>query len=408
MLDFKNFLVPTRYPKSFFDVEKARVCAIIPTYKPGKITERLIKDLVRWNPNIWVYVVDDCTPQGHGESDQMFERIAACSPKVMLLRTPANSLKAGALNCGLAYLFREHGYELDAILTLDDDVAITPSTVRTLVIELMAQDNLGAVCSQCHVLNKNKNLLTRLQSLEYHGFNATRLADEGFFGGPLVMHGMLTAFRAKALREVGNFAERHLIEDYEITARLKAKGWSVKSAPNSHAWTQVPECFSTLWRQRARWSYGGITVVDGTRQLTSVLQDLIGHGMFWATVFTINILVVSIVLKSGGGISPQIPYWIIALSFMQFVIWYVFQLWLMKLYRERDVYDWIIRVSVIPEFVYANILTLVLVGSYCFLFFNTLARSAKKRGRVGVHGLVSSSRELFRACGYTKSWGTRS
>ena len=271
----------------------------------------------------------------------------------------------------------------------------------------MTHDHLGAVCSQCHVLNKNTNLLTRLQGLEYLGFNATRLADEGFFRGPLVMHGMLTAFRASALREVGGFAERHLIEDYEITARLKAKGWSVKSAIDSHAWTVVPERFSVLWRQRTRWSYGGITVVDEVTHLPSVLQDLIGHSMFWATVIMMNVLLIGIMLKSGGGVSPQIPYWIIALSFVQLTIWYVFQLWLMRMYREKDAYDWLIRASLIPEFVYANVLTFVLVGSYCFLFFNTLTRTVKRRGSAARRQLVGSLNTLFRVCGYTESWGTR-
>ena len=73
----------------------------------------------------------------------------------------------------------------DVILTLDDDVVISPTTVQNLVAELMSGTNLGAVCSQCAVLNKNKNILTRLQGLEYLGFNATRLADEGFYGGPV-------------------------------------------------------------------------------------------------------------------------------------------------------------------------------------------------------------------------------
>lgn len=401
----KSFVIPTRYPKTFFDVEKARVSAIIPTYKPGPITERLVRELVRWNPRVRVYVVDDSTPRGYAESDGVFEAIAAI-PRVVLLRTPENTLKAGALNYALKHIYEEKE-QPDVIITLDDDVVINDSTLRALVAELMSYEHLGAACSQCHVLNKNKNLLTRLQSLEYLGFNATRLADEGFFWGPLVMHGMLTAFRTKALKEVGEFAERHLIEDYEITARLKAKGWSVKSVINSHAWTFVPEHFSTLWRQRTRWSYGGITVVNSVKNLLSVLQDLIGHGMFWATVITIDILVIGLMLKSGGGMSPEIPYWIIALSFMQFAIWYVFQLWMMRMYREKDAYDWLIRATLLPEFIYANVLTFVLVGSYCFLFFNTLSRRARQRGTAGVQRFVGSVSRAFRVFGYAEGWGTR-
>src|SRR3989344_6334700 len=260
--EISNFVVPKKYEKSSFGAQKATVCALIPTYKPGFLTLRLVGDFARWNPGIEIFVIDDCTPSGTEGSQMVFKRVAAVSDRVTLLRTPVNTLKAGALNRGLRYIFEERkGKPPDVILTLDDDVVITPSTVKNLVTELMSYDELGAVCSQCRVLNKNKNLLTRLQGLEYLGFNAIRLADEGFFRGPLVMHGMLPAFRAEALRGEGSFSEGHLIEDYEMTARLKSAGWHVKSAQKAPAWTVVPDRLSKLWSERTPWIYGGLTVV---------------------------------------------------------------------------------------------------------------------------------------------------
>ena len=407
--EFKNFVLPREYERTHVEMEKVQVCAVVPAYKPGVLTIQLVEDLLRWSQELRVYVVDDCTPEDYGEAFEIFERILALSSeRVVVIRTPSNKLKAGALNYGLEYISKERGGNLpDVILTLDDDVVITPSTVNNLVAELMSCDEFGAVCSQCHVLNKNKNFLTRLQGLEYLGFNATRLADEGFFRGPLVMHGMLTAFRTKALLEVGGFAEKHLIEDYEITARLKTRGWSVKSAVNAHAWTLVPESFSKLWRQRTRWSYGGITVVDRITHFPSVLQDLIGHATFWAMLCTIDLLILSLLLKGGGGISPRIPYSIIALAILQFGIGYVFQLWLMGLYKERDAHDWLIRLSIVPEFIYTNVLTLVLVGAYFFLFFNTLTVRVRRKGSLLAQQLVGVTNLVFRAFGYTESWGTR-
>ena len=408
-INLKNFFVPARYIRSNFNAEETRACALIPAYKPGELTLRLVEDLLRWNPDIVVCVVDDCTPLECKESIRVLEKIRSISSdRVTVIRTPVNRLKAGALNYGLEHIFGAWGKRLsDVILTLDDDVVIVPATVRNLVSALMTHENCGAVCSQCHVLNKNKNLLTRLQGLEYIGFNATRLADEGFFMGPLVMHGMLTAFRAAALREVGRFAEKHLIEDYEITARLKARGWVVKSALDAHAWTIVPEDLSSLWRQRARWSYGGITVVDNVIHLRPVFQDLVGHAAFWATLCAINLLILRMLFEGGGGIPPYIPYLIIILSLLQFAIWYVFQLWLMRMYREKDAYDWLIRISIIPEFAYASSLTLVLVGSYVFLFFKTLSKGVTERSSAFARRIVQMGDSAFRTCGYTESWGTR-
>ncbi len=402
--NFKDFIVPAHYPKSRFAYETTRVCAIIPTYKPGVLTARLVADLVRWNPSLEVYVVDDCTPREYKDSAHIFEDIASL-PRVTLLRTPANALKAGALNYALERIGKDQAYSPDVILTLDDDVVIEPMTIRYLVTELLSYDHLGAVCSQCRVFNKNKNVLTRLQGLEYVGFNAIRLADEGFFRGPLVMHGMLTAFRASALRQVGLFSERHLIEDYEMTTRLKTSGWSVKLAVNAPASTAVPETLSAFWRQRTRWKYGGVMVVVKSTDPFAVLQDLIGHGLFFATL----LLVAGLLLlnKGSGHVAPLIAQVIIVLSLVQLGVWYLFQLWLMKFYKEKDLWDWLLRATLVPEFLYSYLMTLALLGAYLFFCFNVLTRTLGMKSRSSGRRLLKIGTLAFRACGYTEGWGTR-
>ena len=403
--DLKSFILPKRYPKIPVAYERLHITAIIPTYKPERLTVKLVASIVEWNPNVRIVVVDDCTPIEYREGAALFEKIASFSEKVTVLRTPVNKMKAAALNFALQQIFARRDAAMpDVILSLDDDVVITPSTVERLVSELMAQSNLGAVCSQCRVLNKNANLLTRLQGLEYLGFNATRLADEGFYRGPLVMHGMLTAFRVSALKEAGGFAEGHLIEDYEITTRLKSNGWSVKLALGAPASTVVPETFYDLWRQRTRWSYGGITVVTKTARLSSVLQDVIGHSVFFATLVMIALMAL---FQGSDHVPLGIARTVIVLSFVQLALWYGFQLWVMRLYREKDARDWLIRISLLPEFVYTNILTMILVGSYLFLVFNVLTRSIKRGGSLVARRLVAMGTALFALCGYSESWGTR-
>lgn len=404
IFSLSQFVVPERYQEAPFDFFAVRTAVILPTYKPGSLTARLVRDLVLWNKNLHVYVVDDCTPDSYKPGVNIFRRIQAMGDRVTVLRTPTNKLKAGALNHALKKILalsarrRPH-----VVITLDDDVMITRTTVRNLVLELMRYTQVGAVCSQCAVFNKKTNLLTRLQGLEYQGFNATRLADDGFYGGPLVMHGMLTAFRTQALSDVGGFTEGHLIEDYEITTRLKVKGWRVKAAVNAVAWTIVPETVWDLWRQRTRWSYGGMVVVANSKTLAPVLQDALGHGVFITTILMID----SLLFLQGDGVPHTITYWIFGFAFLQLGIWYVFQLWLMRLYRDRDWVDWGVRVSLLPEFMYSNMLSLVLVGSYLFFGFNILARRVPMNGNFLARVVIPSGRRLFLDFGYTDGWGTR-
>jgi len=398
----KNFLIPTQ-PQQTHKVVEPNVSAVVPTYKPGATALRLVEDLLAYNPKLAVVVVDDCTPPDYAPSTPVLDALRGMGPRVTVLRTAQNRLKAGALNVGLAYLLAHKGPHAPAVvLTLDDDVVIGPETIQRMVEALLSDPSLAAVCSACRVLNKNKNLLTRLQGLEYVGFNAIRLGDQGFLYGPLVMHGMLTAFRVRALRQAGPFAEGHLIEDYEMTTRLKSMGWHVRAVLGAPAWTEVPEHLGGFWRQRTRWSLGGVQVVLSAGRPVAVLQDILGHVMFVATLAVIVILM----LIDGGGAPSLLLKVLILLSVGQFISWYVLQLWLMRWYKEKDVWDWLLRISILPELLFSSIMTVVLLGSYSYMGFVWVARGLGRLGRVGAR-TAKLGITLFAKLGYSGGWGTR-
>jgi len=401
----KSIISPRRFndrPKKSF--EKVRVFAIIPSFKPRAITTQLIEDLVRWNPSLTIILVDDCTPSSYLPGAEIFKKCTSISERVTLIRTPENTLKAGAINYALSYL-QKNNIRPDVVLTLDDDVVIERNTVSEMISSLLADERLGAVCSQSRVFNKNKNLITRLQGLEYLGFNATRLADEGFFHGPLVMHGMLTAFRISALEKVRGFTEHHLIEDYEITARLKEAGFDVRLASAAYAWTEVPESLIDLWKQRTRWISGGVSVVKDSKYWPAVVQDIIGHTLFISTILVLFAFFLLTFDFGAGPIPPLLAYAILFFSVVQTLIWFLFQLWFMRFYDERDAWDWIIRISFIPEFIYANSLTVVLLGAYLFHITDSLLGFLARHIRIfTIRGWTLS---LFSRVGYSKQWNTR-
>lgn len=402
---FGTFIKPHTFDELSSDNKTpASACAIIPSFMPNELTLRLVQDILKWNPTIHIYVIDDSTPYTHEESHLIFRKIAEIPEQVTLLRTPKNKLKAGAINYALSYITTNDEIP-DAIITLDDDVVIEEYTLQNMLSSLFADERIGAVCSQSRVLNKNKNLLTRLQGLEYLGFNAVRLADEGFFHGPLVMHGMLTAFKKEALMAVHGFYENHLIEDYEITTRIKEKGWDVRLATDAYAWTCVPDTFSKLWKQRTRWIYGGVVIMDDVRYWPSVIQDITGHFIFLLTLLLITVFMIIPFDFGLGPISPLIVKIIIILSLTQVAAMYVFQMWFMRFYDERDGYDWLIRSTFILEFLYANALTVVLLGSYLFHLFNWGCSLFSRE--VPEHTIIKKIRHIFHHFGYSNRWNTR-
>src|SRR5207302_3896800 len=56
--------------------------------------------------------------------------------------------------------------------------------------------------------------------------------------------------------EVGGFPEDTLAEDQDLTIAIQRKGWKIAYDDQAVAWTEAPESFRSLGRQRFRWAYG--------------------------------------------------------------------------------------------------------------------------------------------------------
>lgn len=382
---------------------------MIPTYGPSMDTLSLVGFLLRHHPEMSVIVIDDCTPKDHPGNLVMesISRLADKFDQLTTLRTEKNSLKAGALNHGLNYVLNQPA-KPEIIFTFDDDVEILPDTLPNMIRQLDGNPRLGAVCTQALVKNKNANLITRLQSLEYHNFNVTKLADNNFIMGPLVMQGMLTAFRLDAIEDVDGFATNHLIEDYDITVRIKQQGWQVGLAKDAYALTVVPETFEQLWRQRARWSYGGLKVTqDFWKKPLIIFQDILGHLMFLGLAALVGL---SYSLNYSGGADQRLVMILLVIAVTNFAIQTAFNIATLATYKSRDKTDVLLKVLILPEFIYSNILALILIGSYVFYLYNAIFQSIAAMiqsalwllKRIHFIGLLG-----FQRIGFTSTWGTK-
>jgi hypothetical protein len=97
---------------------------------------------------------------------------------------------------------------------------------------------------------------------------------------------------------------------------------------------------------------------------------------------------------------------IVWLSVLQFAAWYAVQVWLMRWYREKDGWDWLLRASLVPELLFSSIMTLVLLGSYAFIIFSYATRTLAGQGGLAARA-AALGRALFAKLGYSGAWGTR-
>jgi cellulose synthase/poly-beta-1,6-N-acetylglucosamine synthase-like glycosyltransferase len=111
--------------------------------------------------------------------------------------------------------------------------------------------------------------------LEYIcGFNLDRRAYTEW-NCITVVPGAVSALRKTAIDVAGGFSHDTLAEDTDLTLTLHRLGYRIEYAPDAVAWTEAPETWSTLAKQRFRWAFG-------TMQCLWKHRDLVFNPRFGA------------------------------------------------------------------------------------------------------------------------------
>ncbi|HBF28139.1 MAG TPA: hypothetical protein DDW73_00685 [Rhizobium sp.] len=232
------------------------VSVLVPAYNEAKVIEASVRRLLEsTGVSLEVIVIDDGSKDG---TAAVVERFFAHDPRVRLI-VQDNGGKASALNHGLAMSRGE------IIVALDADTQFEPDTVSRLVSWFVCE-NIGAVAGNTKVGNCH-NAVTLWQTVEYvTSQNLERVAFSSL-GAMMVVPGAAGAWRRDALLEVGGYPEDTLAEDQDVTIALHSAGWKVIYDPEAVAWTEAPETFRDLIKQRLRWAYGTVQCLLKYRSL---------------------------------------------------------------------------------------------------------------------------------------------
>lgn len=221
------------------------VSILVPAYNEGRTIADSIKSALSQDyPDFEVIVIDD------GSEDDTFEKaISLKDAKVKVFRK-AHEGKAKALNFGLSKAKGE------IIVTIDADSVLSSNALKSLVERFYSPEVVG-VGGQVRVLGKS--FLERAQDVEHLRIAMFRRAKE--LEDLSVAPGPLSAFRRRALEQIGGFIESE-VEDYATTKELKKLG-KILYAPKAKAYTRMPKTLPELWRQRKRWFLGDLKHLGG-------------------------------------------------------------------------------------------------------------------------------------------------
>ncbi|ONI17564.1 hypothetical protein PRUPE_3G167200 [Prunus persica] len=167
-----------------------------------------------------------------------------------LVRTgyKAGNLKS-AMNCDYV-----KDYEFVAIF--DADFQPNPDFLKLTVPHFKDNPELGLVQARWAFVNRDENLLTRLQNINLCFHFEVEQQVNGVFLNFFGFNGTAGVWRIKALEESGGWLERTTVEDMDIAVRAHLNGWKFIFLNDVKVLCELPESYEAYKKQQHRWHSG--------------------------------------------------------------------------------------------------------------------------------------------------------
>ncbi|MDX1494055.1 MAG: glycosyltransferase [Longimicrobiales bacterium] len=185
-----------------------------------------------------------------------------------------NGGKADALNAGLNYC------NTPLVCAVDADTLLERDALTRIVRPFLEDADTVAVGGKIRVVNDCTvrsgvvtdarlpgNFLAAIQTVEYLRAFLVGRVGWAAFNATLVISGAFGLFSRGAVVDAGGYGSKRTTgetvgEDMELVVRMKriftdqGRPCSIHFVPDSVAWTEVPESYKILGRQRDRWQRG--------------------------------------------------------------------------------------------------------------------------------------------------------
>ncbi|KAA9036347.1 glycosyltransferase family 2 protein [Ginsengibacter hankyongi] len=184
-----------------------------------------------------------------------------------------NGGKSDALNVGINVA--KYGYfvcvDVDCILEQDALLKMMKPFLEETKVRVIASGGVIRIANDCTIengklveVNLPKKFLPRVQVIEYiRAFLLGRMAWSRL-NGLLLISGAFGAFDKEIVMRCGGYNVKTVGEDMELIARMRRYmeehklPYKVTFIPDPLCWTEAPDTYKILGRQRNRWTRGTI------------------------------------------------------------------------------------------------------------------------------------------------------
>lgn len=241
-----------------------------------------------------------------------------------------NGRKADALNAGINVSRK------DLICAVDSDTLLEPRVLQQMLMAFVADPTTVAVGGVVRVangckfelgevteVNVPKSIIGRIQAVEYLRAFLFGRTGWDYFDSLLIISGAFGVFDRESVIKVNGYLHDTVGEDMELVVRLhryyrdRKEKYRVRFLPEPVCWTEVPESWSVLGRQRNRWQRGLADTL--WRHRSMMLNPKYGRLGFFAMPFFLFIELLSPVIELAGYLILIISLWLGAIN-IQFAL----------------------------------------------------------------------------------------
>ncbi|KAL7607592.1 xyloglucan glycosyltransferase 4 [Lactuca sativa] len=189
----------------------------------------------------------------------------------ILIRNEVNSWKEKGVNIIYRHRFVRTGYKAgnlhsamscdyvknyEFVAILDADFQPNPDFLILTVPHFKGKPDLALVQARWSFVNKDENLLTRLQNINLCFHFEVEQQVNGHFLNFFGFNGTAGVWRIKALEESGGWLERTTVEDMDIAVRAHLNGWKFIYLNDVKVLCELPESYEAYKKQQHRWHSG--------------------------------------------------------------------------------------------------------------------------------------------------------
>ena len=236
---------------------KPFVTILVPAHNEQNTIENCITSLVKLDysvdgiKNYEIIVIDDGstdnTPYLLNKIEEQYEFF-----KVMTRKLPqAGKGKGYVLNDGLKLAKGE------IIAVFDADAIVEPDFMN-LIIPYMDEKGVAGVQGRVKMYNKDENLLTALQHVEFSIYGDVLLKARDKINGAAFLGGNGQITRKDVITEYNGWDGYALTEDLNISVKLMINGWKIRYCGEAVVNQEAVKDWKPFFRQRTRWAMGNM------------------------------------------------------------------------------------------------------------------------------------------------------